>query len=252
MSATATVTSIEEALRKCGVTETTLTPGEKNALDRDGYLVLADVLDRERIGRLRTAFDEAVARGKRHGVHVVLPWDDPVFDGVCTHPRVLAAAHHVLGGPFKTSGVCGRNPAPGFGQQALHTDWPPRAPSEPFYLVTALWLLDDFTPANGATRVLPGSHRALRALPRPMRQPESRHKDQKVIVAQAGSALVFNGHLWHGGTRNEAGRPRRVLQGQFRARDLVLPGEISSALPERFPAATRYLLGEGCEEEGLR
>src|SRR5262249_25494474 len=153
---------------------------------------------------------------------------------VCTHPKVLAAAYHVLGRPFVTAGVCGRDPAPGFGQQGLHTDGCPPSPSGPFLLVTTLWLLDDFTPNNGATRLIPGSHRMPRPLPKPMQQPERRHPDQKVILAEAGSALVFNGHLWHGGTRNDAGRRRRVLQGQFRGRELVRPADTPPDLEERF------------------
>ncbi len=63
--------------------------------------------------------------------------------------------------------------------------------------------------------MLPGTHRMLEPLPKAMRQPESRHPDQKIVVAPAGSVLVFNGHLWHSGTRNESKLLRRVLQCQF-------------------------------------
>jgi ectoine hydroxylase-related dioxygenase (phytanoyl-CoA dioxygenase family) len=230
MRGTAPVNGIEDALRQCGVTETTLAPAERDALDRLGYLVLPDVIDPEWLVRLRAAVEAALGRGQRDGQHVHLDWTDPVFDGVHAHPRILAAVYQVLRRPFQACGVTARAPAPGQGLQGLHTDFP-RAPSEPFHVVTALWLLDDFTPDNGATRVVPGTHRMAKALPKAMQQPQSRHPDQKLVLAEAGSVLVFNGHLWHGGTRNESNRPRRALQGQFRAREMVLPGEPRPEIP---------------------
>jgi ectoine hydroxylase-related dioxygenase (phytanoyl-CoA dioxygenase family) len=245
MIETASLNRFDNALKQCGVTAATLAPGEKEALDRQGYLVLADVIDQDRLVRLRAAFETALRRGQRQGVHVALDWKDAAFDGLYTHPKVLAAVYHVLGRPFITSGVCGRDPAPGYGQQGLHTDGCPPSPSGPFLLVTVLWLLDDFTPHNGATRLIPGSHHMPRPLPKPTQQPEYRHPGQKLILAEAGSALVFNGHLWHGGTRNEAGSRRRVLQGQFRGREMVRPGDTPPDLPERLSSAVRYLLGEG-------
>src|SRR5262245_15193580 len=242
---TAAVSGIEDVLRQCGVTETTLAPREKAALDRDGYLVLPDIMDRKWLAGLRAAFDAAVGDGHRHGQHVHLPWqDDPVFDGAHAHPRVLAAVYHVLRRDFRVSPPVGRAPTPGHGLQALHPDWG-RARGQAFPVVTALWLVDDFTPNNGATRVVPGSHLVPCPVPKALLQPERRHPDQKVIVAEAGSVLLFNGCLLHGGTRNDSGAPRRVLQVQYRARDVVLPTDAAFDLdlPERLSAAARYLLG---------
>jgi ectoine hydroxylase-related dioxygenase (phytanoyl-CoA dioxygenase family) len=82
-------------------------------------------------------------------------------------------------------------------------------------------------------------------VPKALLHPERRHPDQTVVTAEARSALLFNGHLLHGGTRNESGRRRRVLQCQFRARDVVLPDVPRLDLPGRLTAAARYLLGEG-------
>lgn len=244
--ATASTSEFESALRNCGFTLSTLTPAEKEALDRQGYCVFPNLLDRARLSQLRIAFDTSLAKGQRHGVHVHLDWQEEAFDGVYTHPKVLAAAYHVLRRPFRSTGVVGRDPSAGHGQQALHADWP-RAPSEPFQIVTSLWLLDDFTPTNGATRLVPGSHKMPKPLPKQMAQPESRHPDEKLILATAGSVLVFNAHLLHSGTRNQAGR-RRTLQCPYVARDLPHLGDARIEVPERLPAAVRYLLGEDGEE----
>src|SRR5262249_52724768 len=223
--------SIDDALEQCGVTETTLSPAEKGALDRLGYFILPDMIDADWLARLRDGFEMAIGQGRerankkqtgtRHVNDLILK--DAAFDGVYIHPKILAAVYHVLFRAFKIFQLSGRDPLPGYGQQGLHTDWLPRTGSEPFYVVTALWLLDDFTENNGATRLIPGSHLLPKPLPKPMQAPGGHHPDQQIIIARAGSVLVFNGHLWHSGMRNESNRSRRILQCQFLARDLGRP-----------------------------
>lgn len=236
MSATTIDRRMAEALRDCGVTDTTPSSTEKQTLDRDGYLVFPDLCDRAWLTQLDAAFDLALANGHRHGVHVHLDWQEPVFDLVYTHPRILAAVAHLLKEPFKSTGVVGRDPVPGFGQQGLHTDYCPS--------VTALWLLDDFTENNGATRLIPGSHHLTRPLLKALQQPESRHPQQRLVQARAGSVLLFTGRLWHGGTRNESKGSRRVLQSPYVDRKPKSFGDGKLALPTRLTATVRYLLGE--------
>jgi ectoine hydroxylase-related dioxygenase (phytanoyl-CoA dioxygenase family) len=65
-----------------------------------------------------------------------------------------------------------------------------------------MWPLDDFAESNGATRLVPASHR----------WPDGRRPapDDEVVVADmpAGSAMFYLGHLWHGGGANTTERPR--------------------------------------------
>ena len=244
------VNGIEAALRLCGVTEATLTAEAKEALDRDGYRVFPGLVATDWLARLREAFERAVGprpnpdapqTGTRHVDS--LACKDEAFDGVYTHPTVLAAVYHVLRRPFRVFLLSGRDPLPGYGQQGLHNDWLSRGPTDPFSMVTTLWLLDDFTPNNGATRVVPGSHLLPRPLPQSMQAPGNRHRDQRFLVASAGSVAVFNGHLWHSGTRNESNLPRRVLQCQFVARDAFRPADAPAEIPARLSPAARYILG---------
>ena len=236
---------IEDVLRELNVTEETLQAAEKESLDSVGYVVLPDVIDAGWLGRLQTAFERA-ADGERGGTRHAgeLIQKDEAFDGVLTHPKIVAAVYHVLRRSFKVLALGGRDPLPGYGQQGLHTDWYPRtSPSEPFSAATTLWLLDDFIENNGSTRLIPGSHMWLKPLPKPMRQPEAKHPDQRHVIAKAGSALVFNGHLWHGGARNESNRSRRVIQCQFVAREMGPMAQTQPDIPARLTPAARYILG---------
>ena len=240
----------DQTLAQLGVGETTLSAAEGESLDQNGYVVLDGILDPVHLAHVRTAFEAAMGPGRAAGSgrqsgtrHVDgLPWTDAAFDVVYTHARVLSAVAHVLRRAFRVFQASGRDPLPGFGQQGLHTDWMPRAPSEPFRVVTVLWLLDDFTPENGATRLVPASHRLPRPLPKSMQAPGNHHPEERLVIAPAGASLVFNGHLWHSGTRNRSQGPRRVIQCQFVARDSVPPADPLDP-PQRLSPAARAILG---------
>ena len=51
-----------------------------------------------------------------------------------------------------------------------------------------------------------------------MPDPSAAHPDQVTLAAPAGTVIVFNSHLWHGGTRNNTGRPRRAMHSYFTRR----------------------------------
>ena len=182
------------------------------ALDRDGWQLLHAVLDPSRLTRLRQAFTAAADTGTEH---VTITDATPCADewrALAVHPLLLAAATHVLGPRFHVRDAHGRNPRPGHGQQGLHADWKPRDVHEPFMVLTALWPLDEFTAANGATRLVPRSHLWPHPVPRAYAQPHAHHPDERIITAPAGSVLLMNGHLWHSGRQNTTQAPRRAVQ----------------------------------------
>lgn len=104
---------IENVLRECGVTEATLSAAEKESLDRLGYVVLPDVIDAGWLFQLREAFERAVDQkqvatggkqsGTRHASDLI-PKDE-AFDGVLTHPKILAAAYHALRRSLQSVGI---------------------------------------------------------------------------------------------------------------------------------------------------
>jgi phytanoyl-CoA dioxygenase PhyH len=242
---------VDQILARFGITETTLSPHEREALDREGYVVLPGVIDPNWLERLRAGFESGCENdghapivkesGTRHIDNLVSR--GPAFERVFTHGRILAAVYHILQCPFRLGQMNGGDPLPGYGQQGLHADWTARAKGEPFRIVTAIWLLDDFTSENGATRLVPGTHRPLTQPAKSFADPASRHHDQRITVGPAGSVLLFNGHLWHSGTRNQTNQHRRVLQCSFVGRDEVRFNAIRVDAPDLLPAS-RYILGD--------
>lgn len=215
------------ALAELGVTDGTLNADVRERLDRDGYAALAGVLSDAQMTAMRARLAELMAaEGDQAGIEVHqeagtgrladLVNKDPVFEVCFTHPRVLACIAHVLG-EFKLSSLNSRAALPGQGLQALHAEGGPVG-AGPYQVCNSIWLLDDFTMDNGATRVVPGSHRFTVPVRDVMADPTAAHPDEVKLIAPAGTVVVFNSHLWHGGTRNRTGRPRRAVHSYFTRR----------------------------------
>ncbi len=243
------IDSIEQALTELGVSEDSLGSLHRAALDERGWLVLKNAIDPIVLERMREAFENACGgnrNGKETGTrHPTELLDrDAVFTAVVTQPALLAAIYHILQRPFRLSQFSGRDPLPGFGQQGLHADWVARSPRDPYAVVTALWMLDDFTRDNGATRIVPGTHRQVNPVPKAMADPAAHHPQEIIVTGEAGSILVFNGHLWHSGTRNQSKQSRRALQCVYWGRELFPPyAQPLCAAVEGFSPAVRYFLG---------
>jgi len=171
-----------------------------------GYVVVRDAIDAAHVDRLRAAFEGAEQKDGTQHV--------PLFDAaLASHPAIASCARVVFANAdWRVRDMHGRNPLPGYGQQGLHADWKPRERGEPFMVMSAIWMLDDFTFENGATRVVPGSHEITTPLAKSLAQPLAHHEREVVITGSAGSVLVFNGHLWHSGRKNESRGPRRCVQ----------------------------------------
>jgi hypothetical protein len=222
--------NIQQALEVLGVLNDTLTISEKESLDRDGFLPLPDILTPQQVTTMGARLDELIAlEGERAGMEVHqeagtdrlsdLVNKDAMF-GVCfTHPRVLAAIAHVLRGEFKLSSLNSRAALPGQGLQALHADWGQAVQPGDYYVCNSIWLLDDFTEENGATRVVPGTQRSGK-LPRDvMEDPADHHSEEVLLIAPAGTVVIFNSHTWHGGTLNRSTKRRRAMHSYFCRRD---------------------------------
>jgi len=130
---------------------------------------------------------------------------DAVFEKVPVHPEVLPVVEGVLDQGCLVSSLSSISIDPGETAQPIHADDTlidlPR-PHRPV-VCNSMWALTDFTEENGATRVVPGSHRYDH-------KPEF-GADYPNIAAEMprGSVLIWNGSLWHGGGANRS-EHRRV------------------------------------------
>jgi ectoine hydroxylase-related dioxygenase (phytanoyl-CoA dioxygenase family) len=205
-----------------------LSLGEREQLDRLGYLTLPGLMPpvlleaaRKRIGQL---FAEEGARagsefkqepGARRLANLVNK--GRIFEEMILHPRVLACMEQVLGPDFKLSSLNARSADP-FNDtpQPLHADSGAVADDSGYWVCNSIWMLDDFTPENGATRMVPGSH-LWRRIPAPGMY--DRHPEEQLVLGKAGTVVVMNAHMWHGGTANRTAAPRRALHVYYTRRD---------------------------------
>jgi ectoine hydroxylase-related dioxygenase (phytanoyl-CoA dioxygenase family) len=211
-----------------GVTASTIDDETRGRLDRDGYAVLTGVLTGQLLNTMRTRLAGLLnEEGEQAGLEVHqeagadrladLVNKDPVFEICFTDPRLLACVAHVLG-EFKLSSLNFRAALPGDGLQALHTEGGGVTDPARYQVCNSVWLLDDFTADNGATRVVPGSHRSGKVPRDVMPDVRAAHAEEVLLLAPAGTVVVFNSHLWHGGTLNSTQRPRRALHSYFTRR----------------------------------
>jgi ectoine hydroxylase-related dioxygenase (phytanoyl-CoA dioxygenase family) len=193
----------------------------KDTLARDGFVVLADVVDARGCAAMAALVDDhandpdALPSGGNMQIARLTPRHAPV-SALLDDEMMRATVETLLSSaPVAVASVAWRAPRKGFGQQALHADWHSPPVGEHAASATAIAMIDAFTVENGATRVVPGSHRQRRSIPAFYADPERRHDDERVITGPAGSVLVFSAHLWHAGRRNVSGAPRRALQLTF-------------------------------------
>lgn len=135
-----------------------------------------------------------------------------IFERAVAMPEVLEAVGAVLGPEFKLSSLNVRTALPHNGvSQPLHCDMAAIPDAGGYWVCNCIWMLDDFTLLNGPTRAVPGTH-LLRRLPD---RPKDAHPEEVKITGKAGTVVVMNAHLWHGGDANLTDKPRTALHSFY-------------------------------------
>jgi ectoine hydroxylase-related dioxygenase (phytanoyl-CoA dioxygenase family) len=193
------------------------------ALQRDGACVVLNQAPEETINAINAdfrapfdelgRFDEDDFNGyKTLRIAGVLGISHAAADLV-EHPRVMAAADAVLlpnCQSYRIGSLSGIEILPGEDDQVLHVDdsvYPLRLGGTQLQ-ISAMWALEDFTAENGATRVVPGSHRT--PVYTGFRMEESDDEVEQAVMPR-GSLLLYLGSTLHGGGANRSEAPRAGL-----------------------------------------
>ncbi|MEM7342851.1 MAG: phytanoyl-CoA dioxygenase family protein [Chloroflexota bacterium] len=218
----------------------TLTEQQKNNLDADGYLVLPELFSSEQVGQVIECIEalwaeEGVRAGQEnyieHNVRRLanLANKGKIFQEMFAHPMVLAVVEGVMGPNRRLSMLNAREVPPQVSgvKQPFHsdTDNSGKPDDKGYHSCTAIWMLDAFTPENGATRIVPGTHLTGKVPVEALADPYADHPDEIVLQGQPGDVAIFNGHCWHAGGLNTTDKPRRAILAHYYRADIPRPAD---------------------------
>lgn len=203
------------------------TSQQQTNLNKDGYVLLENAVPLDRIDelkqRLLQLFDE---EGDNAGGEFMqesgslrlanLVDKGEIFHWAIAVPTVLEAVGQILGPKFKLSSLNARSALPkNETSQPLHVDMSAIPDDKGYWVANVVWMLDAFTPQNGATRLVPGSHNSGQRPQAALEDPAATHPHEVLITGPVGTLAVMNSHLWHGGTPNRTDAPRLALHAFY-------------------------------------
>jgi ectoine hydroxylase-related dioxygenase (phytanoyl-CoA dioxygenase family) len=227
-----------------------MTEADLEAIDAHGFVILERLLGADEVAAMRGALAALLAdadaggtplgRNDFEGVRTQriysLVAKHVLFERLVEHPRVLAICDALLEPNYLLTASQAINIHPGETAQAVHCDDAfysiPRP--RPAVSVSTIVAIDDFTAENGATQIVPGSHRwddayvanqfrriDFRTKARDRRVPEEAAVpdglEPRLVDATmpAGSVIVFLGTLLHRGGANRSRAARLALSNQY-------------------------------------
>jgi ectoine hydroxylase-related dioxygenase (phytanoyl-CoA dioxygenase family) len=205
---------------------------QRTELSDRGFTVLPGYMSADMLERMRTRVDELFAEeGDQAGSEfrreenarrlANLVDKGEVFREAIASAPILKLVESVLGPDFKLSSLNVRSAPPHSNSlQPLHVDMGLLPDQRGYAVCNTVWMLDDFTEENGALRVVPGSHRFGKRPQDVLHDLNAVHPEEILVTGRAGTVVVMNAHLWHGGTANRTATERRALHGFYCRRDI--------------------------------
>jgi len=185
----------------------------------DGYFMIPSVLEESQLTlvnkTLQPQFDkQLLGRNDFEGFNTqriyALLKNAPDLAFLAEHPLVLQHLDHLLMPNYLLNAFLSIKINPGESAQGLHYDDQYTFLSRPRQPLgySFLWVIDEFTVNNGATVILPKSHRWNDRHPRP-------DDERMKVCAPAGSLIAYPSTLWHGGGANESKHSRNAIAVQY-------------------------------------
>jgi ectoine hydroxylase-related dioxygenase (phytanoyl-CoA dioxygenase family) len=208
-----------------------MTDDDKRQLDEQGYVVLPGFMDAELLNdlgrRILELFEEEGDRAGRefrteeHARRLAnLVGKGGVFRRAIVLPELLEYVRQVLGPEIKLSSLNARSADPNSDEgQPLHVDMAAIPDERGYWVCNTVWMLDDFTPDNGATRMVPGSHTWGKRPQDVLEDPLAPYPGEVLLTGKAGTVAVMNAHMWHAGTANRTSSPRLGMHAFYCRRD---------------------------------
>lgn len=247
-------------------------------LDEHGFVIIEQLLSADEVAAMRAALRphltaELLGRNNFEGHRTervyALVGKHPLFAALVEHPRILAMCDALLEPNYLLTASQAINIHPGETPQPLHSD-------DGFYRIarprkavslSTIFALDPFTLENGATQIVPGSHRwddpfieaffsridfrtraADARVPEDTPLPPDLAAQLQNVTMPAGSVIVFLGTLLHRGGANASAKPRLAVSNQYcepwaRQQEnytLAIPPERARDFSERVQALLGY------------
>jgi len=229
-----------------------VTAGALDHLLAQGYVILAEVIGPDTVAEVRRQLDPYLqgrypGRNDFEGLHSERVYGlldkAPVVAELVAHPQVLALLDQVMEPQYLLSACLAIQLNPGETCQTWHYDdaFVSMPKPRPWYFASAIWAIDEFTADNGATEIIPGSHRwGDEAV-------EGRPAETVVAEMPPGSVVVFLGTTLHRGGANHTTVKRLAISPQYGA-PWARPQEtfmlsVRREMAARYPVRVQELLG---------
>jgi ectoine hydroxylase-related dioxygenase (phytanoyl-CoA dioxygenase family) len=229
------------------------------AVERDGFTIVENAIEPDLIDALNDALDrlERDLGAKPAGnsfegantvrIYNLLAYGEP-FTRVPVHENVLPVIDGVLDPGCLISSLSSIAIDPGETAQPIHADDMVIPLDKPHRSIVcnSMWALTDFTEANGATRLVPGSHKKP--------NPDYGGAYDTIPAEMAkGSVLIWDGALWHGGGANKTDKRRTGIAMNYCAgfirqqenQQLGLPPELVKTFEPRLQELVGYSVYRG-------
>jgi ectoine hydroxylase-related dioxygenase (phytanoyl-CoA dioxygenase family) len=200
------------------------------AVRREGYVVLEDIVSHAHLDLLRERMDEdsrKLIAAKKWGGAGQLPghlqqgpppFAPYVFSDIVANPFVIQVSRELLGEGLYNSFYNGNTNCPGSSTQPLHRDgghlWPGLEVAHPAASVVVNISPMDVSEENGSVELWPGSHLVTQVDRRIDEAVEAARRKIAPPVrgnARKGSMLIRDIRLWHRGVPNCSDRPRHMI-----------------------------------------